>query len=69
MWSYLLELEKPSIESYSKTLKAMPESSLISCVEDIEKLHLKLIMEHNNEMERGKKLGIVSKDNNKFNLA
>lgn len=66
MWNYLLELEKPSIESYSKTLKAMPESSLRSCAEDIEKLHLKLIMEHNTEMERGRRLGIISSSNNRF---
>ncbi len=66
LWDFLLELDKPSVETYSNNLKGLPESTLANCVLDVEKLHLKLMMEFNTEMKRGKRLGIISTDNSKF---
>lgn len=67
IWDYLLELDKASVETYSNDLKSLPENSLINCIQDIEKLNLKLMIEFNAEMNRGKNLGIISGADNKFN--
>ena len=67
LWEYLLELDKASIESYSNTLKNLPENSLVNCIQDIEKLHFKLMIEFNTEMNRGKRLGIIANADNKMN--
>lgn len=66
LWDYLLELDKPSVETYSNNLKKLPETTLANCVLDVEKLYLKLMIEFNNEMKRGKRLGIISTDSSKF---
>ena len=63
VWNYLLDIDKSSLETYSNALKALPENQVYDCLQNIEKLHLKLMLEFNTELKRGKRIGIITADN------
>lgn len=63
IWTSLLEINKKSIEETSESLSKMPENKLYETVQDLEKLNIKLMIEYNLEVKRGKSLKIINNDN------
>jgi len=62
VWNYLLDLDKNSIDAYSASLRALPDTTVYECLQNIEKLYLKLMIEFNTELKRGRKLGLISNE-------
>lgn len=58
-----MEINKPSIEELSETLSKMPDNKLYETVQDLEKLNIKLMIEYNMEIKRGKQIGIIKNEN------
>ncbi|EAS01239.2 hypothetical protein TTHERM_00147500 (macronuclear) [Tetrahymena thermophila SB210] len=59
LWNYLTDLDKKQIEDFEQQLKSLPEQNIYECIQTIEKLHIKLLVEYNIEVARGKQLGII----------
>ena len=47
-------MDKKSVEEFSVKLNNLPESNLFDCVQSIEKLYIRLMLEYNIEVNRGK---------------
>ena len=62
IWEYLLDIDKESIENYSSSLRSLPPSALYDVLQNTERLYLKLAIESDQEINRGKKLGIIKSD-------
>jgi len=62
MWNYLLDLDKEGIESYANSLKNLPPNTLYDVLQNTERLYLKLALEFDQEINRGKRLGIIKTD-------
>lgn len=41
----------------------MPDNKLYETVQDLEKLNIKLMIEYNMEIKRGKQIGIIKNEN------
>lgn len=59
LWSYLTDLNKQQIVDFESQLKSLPEQNIYDCIQTIEKLHIKLLVEYNIEVSRGKAIGII----------
>jgi len=62
MWNYLLDIDKEGIESYANSLKNLPPNTLYDVLQNTERLYLKLALEFDQEITRGKRLGIIKTD-------
>jgi len=62
LWSSLLEINKKSIEDLAETLMKMPDHKMYETVQDLERLNIKLMIEYNMEVKRGKQLKIINND-------
>jgi len=57
-----MDLDSAEVERYSRDLKNLPPNILYDVLQNSEKLYLKLGMEFNQEIDRGKRLGIIKPD-------
>jgi hypothetical protein len=58
----MLEMNSPSIQELSSKLVEMNETLLYEAVQTIEKLNIKLMLEYNIEVSRGKNIGIIKNE-------
>ncbi len=54
----LTGIDKKEVEDYAEKLKGLPNELVYDIVQDTEKLNLKLMIEFENEISRGKRLGL-----------
>ncbi len=55
-------MNSPSIQELSSKLVEMNETLLYEAVQTIEKLNIKLMLEYNIEVSRGKNIGIIKNE-------
>ena len=55
-WQYLLDMNDKSIDELGTKLNNLPSNSLFDAVQTIEQLNIRLMLEYNVEVNRGKNL-------------
>ena len=51
-------MDEGNIREFSQAVASMSDQNLFECVQNVEKLYMKLMMEHNNEIQRSHSLGL-----------
>jgi len=64
MWNFLLEMNKEGVDTAASSLKNLPSNVVYDVLQNAERLYLKLMIEFDHEINRGKRLGIIKNDTN-----
>ncbi len=64
MWNFLLEMNKEGVDTAASSLKNLPSNVVYDVLQNAERLYLKLMIEFDHEINRGKRLGIIQNDAN-----